>query len=177
MPNPREYPDELVSAESGRPMKRGAKKMTIEVDGFRLSYEQPGWWCSIENPNDNEGQLTDEDNLVRIAARREARARAKNAELTPLQIRAIREMYGLSQKAASEFFGGGPKSFEKYESGEVSPSSGMVLVLLLAAEHPEFFEKRRASERVSEEDAKLIRKVVRKSSIEPLWERIYEAQH
>ena len=33
MTNPREYPDIIQSAESGRPLRRGVKKLTIEVDG------------------------------------------------------------------------------------------------------------------------------------------------
>src|SRR5438034_99522 len=52
---------------------------------------------------------------IRAAARREARA----AILTPLVIRAIREACGLSQQAAARVFGGGPKAFEKHETGEI----------------------------------------------------------
>jgi hypothetical protein len=33
-------------------------------------------WASLDDPDDEGGQLTDEDNDVRAAARREARARA-----------------------------------------------------------------------------------------------------
>ena len=76
MPNPRGYPDEMRSAESGRPMRRGTKEMTIEVDGYRFTYPQPGWWCSLDDPDDDEGQWTDEDNVIRAAARGEARALA-----------------------------------------------------------------------------------------------------
>lgn len=72
MTNPRDYPDVIDSAESGRPLQRGVKALTITVDGQPFSYGQPGWWASLEDPDDKEGQLTDEDNLVRAAARREA---------------------------------------------------------------------------------------------------------
>jgi len=74
---------------------RGVKLLTINVDGQPFTYGQPGWWASFDDPNDNEGQLADEDNVIRTAARREARA--KHAALTPLVIRAIREACGLSQ--------------------------------------------------------------------------------
>jgi hypothetical protein len=63
--------------------------VTIIVDGQAFSYGQPGWWASVDDPSDFEGQLTDEDNVVRSAVRREARADSGRAVLTPLVIRPI----------------------------------------------------------------------------------------
>ena len=117
------------------------KRLTITVDGEDFTYGQPGWWAAVDDPADNEGQLTDDDNVIRAAARREARAKAKHAVLSPLVIRAIREVCGLSQREAARVFGGGPKAFEKYESGEVAPSSSMTRLLLLAARRPELFRE------------------------------------
>jgi HTH-type transcriptional regulator/antitoxin MqsA len=176
MSNPRDYPDIIQSAESGRPLRRGVKMLTIDVDGQPFTYGQPGWWASIDDPTDNEGQLTDEDNVIRTAARREARAKAKNAVLTPLVIRAIREACGLSQQAAARVFGGGPKAFEKYESGEVAPSSSMTRLLLLAAKRPNLFRKGSGVPMISAADVKLIRETVRKSSVDRIYERIYDSQ-
>ncbi len=173
MTNPRDYPDVIQSAESGRLLHRGVKMLTIEIGGQPFTYGQPGWWASIDDPDDTEGQLVDEDNVIRAAARREARARAKHAALTPLVIRAIREACGLSQQEAARVFGGGPKAFEKYESGEVSPSSSMTRLLLLAARRPELFKKGTGLPMLSQADAALIRETVRKSSVERIWERIY----
>jgi hypothetical protein len=92
MTNPRDYPDTIQSAETGRPLRRGVKRLTITVDGEQFTYGQPGWWASIDDRTDTEGQLTDEDNVIRAAARREARAIAKHAVLSPLVIRAVREV-------------------------------------------------------------------------------------
>jgi len=147
--------------------------LTIEADGATFAYGQPGWWASIDDATDNEGQLTDEDNIIRAAARREARANAKNAVLSPLVIRAIREVCGLSQQEAARVFGGGPKAFEKYESGEVSPSSSMTRLLLLAARRPELFKKGSGLPLMSDTDAALIRDTVRRSSVDRIWEQIY----
>jgi HTH-type transcriptional regulator/antitoxin MqsA len=166
MTNPRDYPDEIFSAENGRPLRRGVKILTIDVDGHPFAYGQPGWWASIDDPADNEGQLTDEDNVIRAAARREARASAKHAILTPLVVRAIRETCGLSKQDAARVFGGGPKAFEKYESGEVAPSSSMTRLLLLAAKRPELFQKGSGMPIMSEADAALIRETVRRSSVD-----------
>src|SRR5271170_5586418 len=102
MSNPRDYPDTIESAESGRLLRRGVKMLSITVDGETLTYGQPGWWASLDDPSDTEGQLIDEDNVIRAAARREARAKAKHAVLSPLVVRAIRERCGLSQREAAQ---------------------------------------------------------------------------
>jgi putative zinc finger/helix-turn-helix YgiT family protein len=172
MTNPRGYPDVIESAESGRPLRRGVKVLTITVDGKPFTYGQPGWWASLEDSDDKEGQLTDEDNVVRAAARREARARAKHTSLSPLEIKAIRELCGLSQQEAARAFGGGPKAFEKYESGEITPSSAMVRLLLLAARRPELFQK--TPDTV--EETQIIRNTVLNSSIAPIYQQIYSSQ-
>jgi hypothetical protein len=75
MTNPRGYPDVISSAETGRELRRGVKMLTITVDGQPFTYGQPGWWASIDNPSDNDGQLTDEDNVARNTARRQAKTR------------------------------------------------------------------------------------------------------
>jgi HTH-type transcriptional regulator/antitoxin MqsA len=175
MNNPRNYPDTIRSAETGRLLQRGIKMMTIVIDGHAFTYGQPGWWASIEDAADTDGQLADEDNLVRAAARREARASAKHAVLSPLAIRAIRELCGLTQQQAARVFGGGPKAFEKYEAGEVAPSTAMVRLLLLAARRPDLFEHQTQLASMSEADAKLIRETIRKSTVETIYERIYDS--
>ena len=73
-------------------------------------------------------------------------------------------------------FGGGPKAFEKYESGEVAPSSAMTRLLLLAARRPELFKKGNGGPMISESDAELIRDTVRKSSVGQIYQRIYSLQ-
>jgi hypothetical protein len=71
-------------------------------------------------------------------------------------------------------FGGGPKAFEKYESGEVAPGSAMTRLLLLAARRPELFRKGVDRGVVSDDDdAAVLRETVRKSSVERVYEQIY----
>jgi hypothetical protein len=41
MTNPREYPDVMQSAESGRLLRRGVKMLTIEVAGQSFTYDSP----------------------------------------------------------------------------------------------------------------------------------------
>jgi HTH-type transcriptional regulator/antitoxin MqsA len=173
MSNPRAYPDDITSAETGRTLRRGVKALTIRVDGSDFTYGQPGWWASLDDPEDQDGQLTDQDNIVRAAARREARAKARHAVLSPLAIRAIREGCGLSQAEAARVFGGGAKAFEKYESGEVLPSTAMISLLLLAARTPEAFGKAPREAGLSDADTAVILDAIGRSSIGGIYAQIY----
>lgn len=64
-------------------------------------------------------------------------------KISPDEVRAIRESLGLSQAAAGELIGGGPRAFAKYESGETKPSASLVKLLLV------LYEDRRLFRRVS----------------------------
>jgi len=138
--NPRNYPDTIPSPESGRPMTRGEKSVSFKIEGQTYTYLQPGWWCSLSDPDDMEGQLVDEDNQIADMARRTAKALAHGEKVfVPLVIRAIRQRCGLTQREAGLVFGTGEKSFEKYESGEIQPSAPTKRLLKLAMERPELF--------------------------------------
>ncbi len=54
--------------------------------------------------------------------------------LSDSRIKAIRNFLGLTQREASEIFGGGPNSFAKYETGRVAQSHAVDLLLRLAGE-------------------------------------------
>jgi HTH-type transcriptional regulator/antitoxin MqsA len=138
---PRDYPETMISPDSGRPMVRGEKLLTLSIDGQTFHYRQPGWWCSLDDPDDHDGQLVDDDNLVAEMAERTARALARGEPFPPVLIRAIRLRCGLSQRAAGEVFGTGEKSFEKYEAGQIPPSKPTQKLLRLAMERPELFVK------------------------------------
>ena len=73
--NPRNYPDTMISWESGRPMRRGEKLVSFKIGSRTFKYKQPGWWCSLTDPSDTEGQLVDGDNQIAEMARRTAGGR------------------------------------------------------------------------------------------------------
>jgi HTH-type transcriptional regulator/antitoxin MqsA len=139
--NPRGYPDTMTSAESGRPMKRGLKLVTITVGGQAFDYYQPGWWCDLSDPEDREGQLVDEDNQVARMARLTAESIARGEDFGPALIRAIRLRLDLTQAEAGRVFGVGPNAFDKYERGEITPSEPTKRLLKLALERPDLFKK------------------------------------
>jgi HTH-type transcriptional regulator/antitoxin MqsA len=137
---PRSYPATMPGAETGRPMTRGEKLVSFKVGGRSFTYLQPGWWCSLDDPEDMEGQLVDADNQIADMARRTAKALAHGEKVfVPVVIRAIRQRCGLTQREAGRLFGTGEKSFEKYESGEIQPSAPTKRLLRLAKERPELF--------------------------------------
>ena len=174
--NPRDYPDTMASAESGRPMTRGEKPVTITVDGRSFTYNQPGWWCSLTEPDDMEGQLVDTDNQVREMARRTAKAMADGETLfVPILIRAIREQCGLSQREAGEVFGGGAKSFEKYESGAIKPSGPTRRLLKLAMARPDLFRRPAPGQPVLPElsDAALIRQKLHAAAMDRIYAPLF----
>ena len=57
-------------------------------------------------------------------------------EMSPQEIRAIREMLALTQAEAGEIIGGGPRAFTKYESGAVKPAASVVNLLRLLEAEP-----------------------------------------
>ena len=52
-------------------------------------------------------------------------------DLTPVEIRAVRKLLGLSQAEAGRLLGGGPKAFSKFETGVVKPSAAFNNLLRL----------------------------------------------
>ena len=175
--NPRNYPDTIPSAESGRPMTRGEKLVTFKVEDRAFTYKQPGWWCSLTDPYDMEGQLVDDDNQVADMARRTAKALAHGEKVfVPVVIRAIRQRCGLTQREAGLVFGSGEKSFEKYESGEIQPSAPTKRLLKLAMERPELFklpEDRRIEVSSSITDSAFVHEALRAAQIERLYEPLF----
>lgn len=175
--NPRNYPDTMPSPESGRSMTRGEKALSLKVEGQTYWYMQPGWWCSLTDPDDMDGQLVDEDNQVAEMARRTAKALARGETVfVPVVIRAIRRNCRLSQRDAGILFGTGEKSFEKYESGEIEPSGPTKRLLKLAMERPDLFRKPARGEMLvpSATDAELIRRTLRATDLDRIYERLFE---
>ena len=172
---PRNYPETMASAESGRPMSRGEKLVTLQVHGQTFEYRQPGWWCSLDDPDDLDGQLVDDDNMVAEMARRTAIAIAKGEAFPPVLIRAIRLRCGLSQRDAGELFGTGEKSFEKYEAGEIPPSKPTQRLLRLAMERPDLFAKpvRGEAKTSGGPDVRLIQDIIREAHLDRIYAPLF----
>jgi len=87
----------------------------------------PGWYCdqSDESIHDGDDMKVSDRALNRLKARVERLPE-------PEEIRRIRRKPGLTQAAAGELIGGGPRTFQKHETGDLLPSRaiGSALVLL-----------------------------------------------
>ena len=57
-------------------------------------------------------------------------------EITPAEIRAIRERLGLTQIEAGALIGGGPRAFTKYEAGTVKPAAAVVNLMRILDANP-----------------------------------------
>lgn len=57
-------------------------------------------------------------------------------DLSPQDIRRIREKIGLSQVEAGELLGGGPRAFTKYENGAIKPTAATANILRLLDTNP-----------------------------------------
>ena len=63
------------------------------------------------------------------------KARAEGL-VEPREIRRIRIKLHLSQERAGDLIGGGPRAFQKYESGDLLPSRAIVSALVLLDNNP-----------------------------------------
>ncbi len=125
-----------IHPESGKLLKRDVRKSTVRYRGLERTVDQPGWY-----PEDDDfGILNGSDLEVGDRALHEMKAEIASLP-TPDEIRRIRTRLKLSQRKASELLGGGPRAFQKYESGEVAVSRPMANLLLLLDRDPSLLKQ------------------------------------
>ncbi len=117
--------------ETGQPMVRGVRSMTITYKGHSATFDMPGWYCeaSAESIHTGEDMKVSDHELNRLKAKVEGL-------LLPEDVRRIRKRLGLSQRVAGQLIGGGVNAFQKYESGEVLVSHAVTSALVLLDRDP-----------------------------------------
>jgi len=123
---------EHICPETGHPMRREVRPMTIEYKGRSLEVDMPGWYCE----HCGEGVHSGKDMVVSDRALNRLKAEV-NGLLLPETVKRIRKRLKLTQKAAGTIIGGGPNAFQKYESGEVLISKAIASALLLLDSNPD----------------------------------------
>lgn len=120
-----------VCSETGAPMARDTRPMTICYKGESATIDMPGWYCeaSDESIHDGSDMKISDRALTGLKAKVEGR-------LTPEAVRRIRKRLKLSQKEAGRLIGGGPNAFQKYESGDILVSHAITTALLLLDRDP-----------------------------------------
>ncbi|NJD38698.1 MAG: type II toxin-antitoxin system MqsA family antitoxin [Geobacter sp.] len=122
----------VVCPETGAQMYRGVRSMTLTYKGESITFDMPGWYCdqSDESIHTGEDMKVSDRMLNRLKARCEGL-------LEPEEIRRIRRKLHLSQEAAGLLIGGGPRAFQKYESGDLLPSRAASSALALLRHNPD----------------------------------------
>jgi HTH-type transcriptional regulator/antitoxin MqsA len=115
-----------IHPETGKLLKRGVRSTVVRYNGLERTIDLPGWYPE----DDDDGIISGPDARVSDAALHEMKAEIASLP-KPDEIRRIRQRLRLSQRRAGEVLGGGPRAFQKYESGEVVVSRPMANLLLL----------------------------------------------
>jgi HTH-type transcriptional regulator/antitoxin MqsA len=112
-------------------MHRDVRPMTLTYRNESITFDMPGWYCDASDESIHTGadmKLSDRM-LNRLKARIEGL-------LEPQEIRRIRKKLGLTQEQAGQLIGGGPRAFQKYETGDVLPSRAISSALVLLDHDP-----------------------------------------
>jgi len=112
-------------------MRRDVRPMTLSYKGESITFDMPGWYCD----ESEESVHTGADMKVSDRMLNRLKARAEGL-LEPEEIRRTRKKLRLSQEAAGQMIGGGPRAFQKYESGDLLPSRAISSALILLDHDP-----------------------------------------
>lgn len=124
--------DNPVCPETGFPMIRAVRPFTLKYKGETVTFDMPGWYC------EESGQSIHTGNDLKISDRMLNALKARSEGLLlPQEILRIRRKLRLTQVAAGNLIGGGPRAFQKYEAGDLLPSRAISSALVLLDSAPE----------------------------------------
>ncbi|MBF0103237.1 MAG: type II toxin-antitoxin system MqsA family antitoxin [Desulfobacterales bacterium] len=123
-----------ICPKTGVEMFHDTRPLTLTYKGESITFDMPGWYCD----KSNEGIHSGEDMKVSDRVLNRLKARVEGI-LEPEEIRRIRKKLNLTQKMAGMLIGGGPRAFQKYESGDLLPSRAINSALLLLDNDPSAF--------------------------------------
>jgi len=109
----------------------GTRTDTVEYQGQTATVRIPGYWCAKCGEAVLEGAALEKREQAFLGLRAKA-----EGVLSPTEVTSIRERLKLSQRRAGELLGGGPRAFQKYESGSQQVSVPMTNLLRLLAKDP-----------------------------------------
>ncbi len=126
-----ELPSKKTCPACGRAMLHEKRQDSVEYKDHHKSFDVTGWWCS------SCGEAIFEGPALEAAERAFVELRAEvQSVLLPEEVAEIRHKLNLSQREAGKILGGGPRAFQKYETGSVPVSAPMNNLLLLLREDP-----------------------------------------
>jgi len=111
------------------------RKTEYSFKGYSITVDQPGLWCdtcdeailSGADLQHNTEELENFQKEVKLKIARDVKEKRKKLQM--------------SQKEASEIFGGGIRAFHKYEKGEILPSRSTINLLTILSNHPDLLKE------------------------------------
>ena len=133
--------EKRIHPETGEELKRDVRPFVVRYEGKTRKVDLPGWY-----PARKGGDAVHVGDDMDVVDRALVELKAEvHGVLKPQEVRAIRLRLKLSQRKAGEILGGGPRSFQKYESGEVLVSRPMTQLLRLRERDPKRLKELLAS--------------------------------
>jgi HTH-type transcriptional regulator / antitoxin MqsA len=124
-------PTNPVCPNTGRKLRRALRPMTLAYKGESVTFDMPGWYCDDCSESIHTGaDMKLSDRMLNLL-----KARAEGLA-EPKEIRRIRTKLRLTQEQAGRLIGGGPRAFQKYESGDLLPSRAVMSALTLLDNNP-----------------------------------------
>jgi HTH-type transcriptional regulator/antitoxin MqsA len=105
--------------------------MALTYKGETHTIDMPGWYTDASDESIHSGA----DMQISDRALNVLKARVENL-LTPEEVRRIRKKLRLTQAEAGTLIGGGPRAFQKYESGDLLTSRAISSALALLDHNP-----------------------------------------
>lgn len=136
--------DNPFCPNTGAPMHRGVRSIELTYKGESITFDMPGWYCD----QSEEGIHTGTDMKISDRVLNRLKARVEGL-LEPEEIKRIRKKLHITQEIAGMLIGGGPRAFQKYESGDLLPSRAINSALVLLDHDPKALTllKKRESKR------------------------------
>jgi HTH-type transcriptional regulator/antitoxin MqsA len=103
----------------------------LKYQGRERTIKTLGWWCTKCGEGILSGDALKDHERAFVAFKAKI-----DGVLAPNEIARARQKLRLSQRRAGELLGGGPRAFQKYESGAQAASTPMSNLLRLLANDP-----------------------------------------
>lgn len=124
--------DAPLCPATGTAMHRDVRPMTLAYRAETVTFDMPGWYCDAsEESIHTSADMKVSDRMLNLM-----KARAERL-LGPEEIKRIRRKLHLTQVQAGELIGGGPRAFQKYETGDLLPSKAISSALALLDDNPD----------------------------------------
>ena len=123
-----------IHPETGEVLRRDTRQWTVSFGSLARAVDVPGWYPDGDGDSIHSGiDLEESDRVFQ---------ELKTAYAA--HVRKVRKQLGLTQEEAGRLIGGGPRAFQKYESGATPPSDAAVGLIEILHRHPEELETLRA---------------------------------